>query len=80
MPAKFANLNDKMAALKQISGESTAQAEAKLSGKENSEMSPREQWIMAAIAAAGAFWAFGSQALYLYALAGVIFFILKNRT
>jgi hypothetical protein len=43
-------------------------------------MNPREQWIMGAIAAVAALYFFELRALYLFAIAGVIFFILRNRT
>lgn len=43
-------------------------------------MNPREQWIMAAIAAAAALYIFEYKALYLFAIAGVIYFILRHRT
>lgn len=43
-------------------------------------MSPREQRIMAAIGAVAAIYFFGFNALYLFAIAGVIYVILRNRT
>ena len=43
-------------------------------------MNPREQRIMAAIAAAAALYVFKWNALILFGIAGIIYFILKHRT
>lgn len=43
-------------------------------------MSPREQRIMAAIVAVAALYFFELKALYLFAIAGIIYIILRNRT
>ena len=43
-------------------------------------MNPREQRIMVAIAAVAALYFFEFNALYLFAIAGVIYIILRNRT
>lgn len=42
-------------------------------------MNPREQWIMAAIGAGVAVYLFGINALYLLAVAAVIFLITRRR-
>ena len=43
-------------------------------------MNPREQWIMAALAAAAALYVFGWKALVLLAIAGLIYYVLRTRT
>ena len=41
--------------------------------------SDREKWIMAAIIGAGALYLFELKALYLFAVAGVIYFVSRSR-
>lgn len=43
-------------------------------------LNPREQRIMAAIGAVAAIYFFGFNSVYLFLIAGVIYYILRNRT
>lgn len=43
-------------------------------------MNPRDQRIMAAIVAVAVIYFFGFNSVYLFLIAGVIYYILRNRT